>query len=1090
MRDAGDHAHPSDEKIASFVEGRLSSEEAQQIALHLADCEACVAVVAAVAAHERDASRRKAVWRWMFIAAVLFVTVCGIAVVRRQSGRDPIARLADAFEGVDVRPVEPRLTGLPYRPQDSLTRGRDDRPSSVRRLRLRAADLAVDGRDAPEHLRGLAFLVAGDSAEAVRILERAAEAEVSDPRIHSDLAAARYARGREENDPRELVRALAATDDALAIDIHLDSALFNRALTLEALHLAGPAVSAYQRYLLVDSTSPWATEVRTRLGSLRGRRRTDDWEMARGAIEQAVETRDAARVATLVAAFSQESRTWGEVIYLNDWAVAVESNDHARAEKSLAVAREIGRALERRRGEQLLAQSVAAIERAEEPLVLAQAYRAYFQARLNYTAREVASALPRFDDAIAGFGASGSPMALVATYYRALCLDDLDRVVEASRTLDALASRLEKGHRALRAQVDWQYGTERARAGLLNEALTSQQQALAAFENLGERANASLMRNAIAGTMAALGRAAESWRIRADLFRSLSDAGDLRAMQTALELAARTEALANRWDSAHALLAIAVWPPLRINQRLVVDSFLWSALSADRMGKMKAAEEDLRSARSAILKLQDARLRAQAEMNASFVQARMIRTTRPRDAIALLDEVIASMTEAQNLFLLPEALLERAASFRMIGEDTAAVKDLRLALQTIDRRRGAPGDSFRDTYFATADAASEMLVDLLDRHGRPLETLAVTDAAKSRSIADHVRQASFPSRDDAWWQELPAGITVVEYQTLEDRLLIFAARRSGVEARSAPIPRRKLRADVATLVSAPDSTAGRRAAEHLYDALIAPIFDSYASDDTLVVVPDKILLGLPFAALRDSKRTRYLIEDVGVVVAPNAALYIHALQTRILRDDASPLLAVGDPAFDRERFRSLRRLPGAEREIEAAAAKYGAVQKLRDVDATRRAVLGPLENASIVHIAAHAIAVPRDPGNSFLVLAPSADDTGALYAHEIAKLRVRRDQLVILAGCRTASQAEADSDLQSLALSFLAAGASTVLGTAWDAEDEASLRFTEGFHDFLRAGLEPAAAARQAQLQMMHAPDPALRAVQAWGAFQVVGSGR
>src|SRR5213075_2047172 len=67
---------------------------------------------------------------------------------------------------------------------------------------------------------------------------------------------------------------------------------------------------------------------------------------------------------TLVRRFPQEARTWGEALLLGEWGDAAAKHDAEGAAKTLALVRSLGGALAAFRGERLLADAVAAIDRA------------------------------------------------------------------------------------------------------------------------------------------------------------------------------------------------------------------------------------------------------------------------------------------------------------------------------------------------------------------------------------------------------------------------------------------------------------------------------------------------------------------------------------------------------------------------------------------------------------------------------------------------------------------------------------------------------------------------------------------------------
>jgi CHAT domain-containing protein len=74
----------------------------------------------------------------------------------------------------------------------------------------------------------------------------------------------------------------------------------------------------------------------------------------------------------------------------------------------------------------------------------------------------------------------------------------------------------------------------------------------------------------------------------------------------------------------------------------------------------------------------------------------------------------------------------------------------------------------------------------------------------------------------------------------------------------------------------------------------------------------------------------------------------------------------------------------------------------------------------------------------------------------------------------------------SLAHSFLAAGAGSVMASLWDVDDEATAELMELFYSALHRGMNAASALRQAQLRM--AASAEWSAPRFWAGFYLVGN--
>lgn len=281
-------AHPEAEDLARFVEGTLDDPERAAIVDHIADCDDCRLLVVDAAEFAEPAKvERHSTW-WLEIAAALII-VAGIGGLLVWQHRDPAAGLAAATAGLKSRLVEARLSGFPYR-EWHVNRGDGTDADAVAdpavlHLEVQAGEvLERTGSDAKTlHAHGLAHLLAASTAteaneirsersSAVALLQEAANRAPDNAGYQTDLAAALLTVG--DKNSRDL--AIAALKKALTIDPRNPEALFNQALALRDSNQALPlrdsnpkaAIAAFQRYLAVDPSSPWADEARRKLENL------------------------------------------------------------------------------------------------------------------------------------------------------------------------------------------------------------------------------------------------------------------------------------------------------------------------------------------------------------------------------------------------------------------------------------------------------------------------------------------------------------------------------------------------------------------------------------------------------------------------------------------------------------------------------------------------------------------------------------------------------------------------------------------------------------------------------------------------------
>jgi CHAT domain-containing protein len=268
----------------------------------------------------------------------------------------------------------------------------------------------------------------------------------------------------------------------------------------------------------------------------------------------------------------------------------------------------------------------------------------------------------------------------------------------------------------------------------------------------------------------------------------------------------------------------------------------------------------------------------------------------------------------------------------------------------------------------------------------------------------------------------------------------------------------------------------------LYDWLIRPLLAHLGPrDSTLTIVADDDLGGIPFGALFDSRRHRYLVEDVAVRVEASLA---DAMAVPRERAPIATALFVEAPALDRETLATLGELPAAAEEVRQAMAHYPRATRLSGVSADSVHVMRALTAASIFHFAGHAIFDDQRPEHSRLALRPHGLSTSAIASLDLRKLR-----LVVLSACETIRAARLRSGgFAGLAEAFRASGAGGIVGALWPIDDRSTSILMASFHSNYAATGDGARALRAAQLSLLHSRDPRLSTPTAWSSFRYTGS--
>ncbi|HEX9130495.1 MAG TPA: CHAT domain-containing protein [Gemmatimonadaceae bacterium] len=299
-----------------------------------------------------------------------------------------------------------------------------------------------------------------------------------------------------------------------------------------------------------------------------------------------------------------------------------------------------------------------------------------------------------------------------------------------------------------------------------------------------------------------------------------------------------------------------------------------------------------------------------------------------------------------------------------------------------------------------------------------------------------------------------------------DHLDSFALSRNRIAYRATPLGSEEMRTRVRVvreLLNRPSNDAARNALADLHRILLDPWKDTGVLHgvDHLVIVPHGALAALPFAALWNRSTGRFVIEDYAITTLPSVAALAKCCDST--RVDLSRTLILAPLASE---------LPGTRREANAIAhAVPGAEVKL-NAASTEQAALAGLAAGRPLHVASHGSHNAQNPLFSSMVVGAARHDSpgsdGLLEVHEILGISTL-SPLVYLSGCETALSRAADnafassSDENSLAESFLIAGARTVVATLWRVDDASAANIAEAFYTRLQAGGLPEDALAYAQ---------------------------
>lgn len=231
--------------------------------------------------------------------------------------------------------------------------------------------------------------------------------------------------------------------------------------------------------------------------------------------------------------------------------------------------------------------------------------------------------------------------------------------------------------------------------------------------------------------------------------------------------------------------------------------------------------------------------------------------------------------------------------------------------------------------------------------------------------------------------------------------------------------------------------------------------------DHYIFILHKSLHKFPLALLR--RANNYLIQTYFLSQAPNIAALFFTLK-RGQSKLASPLFFLSNHAEDpkaTERMTLAQKFPKADLQP----------------NFSNKAIPKLVQHCDFIHFAGHCHFHSKNPRRSFLQL-----NNQRVYLGQIARWRLENTPFINLAACQSGQTAlDAGNEPYGFVVSAIAAGASTVLASLWEIDDQATGNWMNAFYANIHKGL--AFAYRQACLEVMQTmPQPYF-----WSGFALVG---
>ena len=359
-------------------------------------------------------------------------------------------------------------------------------------------------------------------------------------------------------------------------------------------------------------------------------------------------------------------------------------------------------------------------------------------------------------------------------------------------------------------------------------------------------------------------------------------------------------------------------------------------------------------------------------------------------------------------------------------------------------------------------------------------------------------------------KQMKKGETIVDYllsnQYVEGKRKLYIFLISAVNlnfrelaldsvfAKDAEIIRKTADPSMRNMKSAANFVNYSNALNNMYLWLIKPV-ESLIKGKNLIIIPDEEIGWLPFDAFlknkplsgqKDFDGLHFLIQDYTFSYGYSSSLIFS--KNGMNKTGAKVYAFSPDYSGNGSSGNGFSSLTGAGNEI-GSIFRWFKGKSFRGESATKANFMALLNDSAIFHLAMHSLQDTTDSRYSYLMF-DTHNHSGAeaqLYNCEISIARIK-SPMVVLSACNSGTGTLYYGEgLMSLARGFTLAGASSVIKTAWEINDESSVSIISRFYYHLSKGKEKNEAMRLAKLEYLKKASPSYADPYFWAAYEVLG---
>lgn len=979
-----------------------------------------------------------------------------------------------------------------------------------------------------KHAEAMGYFIRGKLNYGLELLEKASEQEPMNACMLNDLAAGYVARAELLNQPKDLFHALSVIDEAATNEPDKPDIIFNKALILEKLFLWPTARKTWEEFLTIERSPEWQAEARKHIAIIDTPPPSAAWPQEQVKLEAAALNGDKDKVKAIIEKFGHFAYVHALDEMIPQWADSMANNNLEQANKSLTIARVIGDGLVDVQDEHLIKDLVANIDqvvkqknhRDVQDLIIAhqklhEGRNLFEKSKLEKSYNSLEIALNKFTKLEDKGGDTLTKCYIsfclyLKTFEKALSIaNDIIVVAETAKYSNLLAYIfIFVGHcyfdksefsfciNYFEKAINLSETTKDPDTNAQGNYLLSQTLQLLNDNKIWNYQFQALF------TIRKLIKKEKLIRIFIGIAQQLTSYNEIKVAKYFYD-----EAIDIAKTSGNAIH--------------ILTGFLYRSEILFKLGNEKAALDDLVSAKSYLNNVSDPLYSDFAQEILSFREGGYKVSLNPKEAIDKLTYFIKTYKNPSTKQFIDQAYIYRAKAHLILGESLLAEADLKSAIEELERvRLNINSDEQRISFFTSPLSPYDEMINLQINNLHHFDNaFDYTEASRARALLDILNNPQTDIKVDTTkgailktvgkpltlteiQQQIPNHTTLLQYSLINDKLFAFIVRQHQFNLVQIPVNPKHLTDLIDTYRNSIEKHASidelNNLSQSLYNIIFKPLISYIRVNEKLVIIPDKILHNISFAALKDQTQEKYLLESFTITIAPSASIYISCLQrdNELSNETNKGLFVIGNPYFNRKIFPNLTYLVYSEKEAKSIKELYANSTNSEVVlqnNATKDALISGIARHTIVHYAGHAIMDSNTPLNSKLVLAPGkhedgTQDDGIFYAHEIYGQKFPYTRLVVLAACKTAAgQLSKGEGLSSLARPFLAAGVPMVVASLWNANDGASEQLFEIFHRQLINGQPFDEALRTAQLELIHSPNKDLNSPIMWGCFVILG---